>query len=246
MTQSLTRRARLQSQRLRRQRQRRRSIVVLSTAAVAGMTLGMGGSTLALWQDATGWSASATSGYEYFAAGAPGELQPATNGTVDFTVGSEDVSRLQADGQVAITMQTESISQGNKGLRYTVTEPAWGEHFFGAASTTLFQVATPDDCRVGNTPAAPGEPTSTPVSAEYSDSEEPLVETWCLVATIDELPDEGEYSNSVTATAQDPAGTSVEATDTWHATVTSTMDPADEPDHVITFGYETFRPTVED
>ena len=246
MTHPTTRRARLGRLRLRRQRQRRRSVVMLSTAAVAGIALGMGGSTFALWQDATGWTASAKSGYEYFAAGAPGEIQPATNGTVEFTVGSAEATKLKANRQIAIPMQTESVSQGNKGLRYTIEEPAWGDHLFGAASTTLFQVATPEDCTVDNAPAAPGEPTSTPVSAEYSDAEEPVIETWCLVATIDELPDEGEYSNSVTATAQDPAGTSVEATDTWHATITSTMDPADEPDHVITFGYETFRPTVED
>lgn len=246
MTHPTTRRARFGRQRLRRQRQRRRSIVMLGTAVVAGMTLGMGGSTLALWQDATGWSAAAKSGYEYFAAGAPGHLQPATNGTVEFTVGSDEATTLQSEGQIAIPMQTESLSQGNKGLRYTVTEPAWGDHFFGAAATTLFQVASRDDCSVDNSPIAPREPTSTPVDAEYSDSEEPVVETWCLVATLEALPDEGTYSNSVTATAQDPAEVSVEATDTWHAEITSTMDPTDEPDHVITFDYETFRPTADD
>ena len=243
MTQANTRRARFGRQRLRQRRQRRRSVAMLSTAAVAGMALGMGGSTLALWQDATDFSASARSGYEYFAAGAPGETQPATNGSIDFTVGSEEATKLKTDRQIAITMQTEAVSQGNKGLRYNITEPNWGEHIFGAASTALFQVAAPEDCTVDNAPAAPGEPTSTPVSAEYSNSDDPVVETWCLVATIDALPDEGEYSNSVTATAQDPAGTSVKATDTWHSTVTSSMDPSDEPDHVITFSYETFRPS---
>lgn len=220
----------------------RQPVLLAGAAVLAGAALGMGGTTLALWQDQAGFSVSARSGYEYFAAGAPGQTQPATDGSVTFTVGAEHAARLQADRQIVIPLETQSISQGNKGLRYTITEPNWGDHFFGAATTMLYQVPSADACTVDHAPASSGEPRSTPVSAEYSDTDEPVVETWCLVATINNLPDEGTYSNSVTATAQDPAGTAVEATATWHAEVTSSMNPDDEPDHVITFEYETFRP----
>lgn len=224
----------------------RQPTMLAGAAVLAGAALGMGGSTLALWQDQAGFSVSARSGYEYFAAGAPGQTQPATNGTVEFTVGAEHAAKLQSDRQIAIPLETESISQGNKGLRYTITEPDWGDHFFGAAATTLFQVPSAQDCTVEGAPDSSREQSSTPVSADYSDTEDPVVETWCLVATIEDLPDEGTYSNSVTAKAEDPAGTSVEATDTWHAEVTSSMNPDDEPNHVITFEYETFRPGTAD
>jgi len=221
---------------------RRRPALLAGTAVVAGVALGMGGGTFALWQDSTGFTLSAHTGYEYFAAGAPGATQPATDGSVEFAVDPNQAKKLRDDGEVAVTIQTESVSQGNKGLRYTIAEPDWGDHIFGAASTTLFQVATPQDCAVANTPEASDEPASTPVEPEYSTTDEPVVETWCLVATLDELPDEGPYLNSVTATAEDSVDVSVEATDSWHAEVTSSMDPADEPRHLITFEYETFRP----
>lgn len=245
MSYARTRRARFGRQRQRRRRQRRRSIMVIGAAALAGAVLGMGGGTLALWQDTAGFSISTRTGYEYFAAGAPGATKPATNGTVEFTVGPSQAAKLKDDREIAIPMQTESVSQGNKGLRYTLTEPNWGTHLFGAASTVLFRVDSPQECTVDNAPATSEQLTSTPVSADYSDSEEPVVENWCLVARIDTLPDEGEYSSSVTVTARDAAGTSVKATDSWHAQVTSALDPSKVPAHVITFSYETFRPSEE-
>src|SRR5699024_9901321 len=68
---------------------------------------------------------------------------------------------------------------------------------------------------------------------------------WCLVATLGSLPDEGSYTNEVTATGTDPAGTVVADTDSWSADVASALDPAEEADHELTFTYQTFRPGQE-
>src|SRR5690625_3062089 len=170
MTYASTRRARFGRQRQRRRRQRRRSVVLIGAAALAGAALGMGGGTLALWQDTAGFSVSTRTGYEYFAAGAPGETKSATNGTVEFVVGPDEAAKLKDDREIAIAMQTESVSQGNKGLRYTLTEPNWGTHLFGAASTLLFRVDSPQECTVENAPAESDQLTPTPVSAENADS----------------------------------------------------------------------------
>lgn len=221
---------------------RHRPALLAGTAVAAGVALGMGGGTFALWQDSTGFTLSAHSGYEYFAAGAPGATQPATDGTVRYTVDPNHAKTLRDNGEVAFAIQTESVSQGNKGLRYSITEPDWGDHIFGAASTNVFHVNSPEECSLEAHPRVSDERSSTPVAAEYSASEEPIVETWCVVATLDELPDQGSYSNSVTVTAKDSADEPVKATDSWHAEVTSSMDPADEPQHTFRFEYETFRP----
>lgn len=237
--------------------QRMRSAAVLSVAAVAGLALGLGGASLALWQDAAPATGSVSSGHEYFAAGLAGATTPvsdpatpATGDSVAVSVGADQAATLRDEGELAVVFQTDSLSQGNKGLQYTLAPPAdWGDGIFGAAEVSLYWVASADQCAIGTDPATPPSHvnghSSTPVSADYSDTTTPTTEYWCLVATLGALPDEGEYTNEVTATGTDPSGTDVSDTDTWSADVTSAMDPADEADHEITFTYTTFRPGQE-
>ncbi|WP_147915468.1 hypothetical protein [Ruania zhangjianzhongii] len=241
---------------------RARSVAVVATSALLGGALGLGGASFALWEDAVSFDGQIASGYEYFAAGR-GEanastvadsamtavsdaVAPPTGETAAVTIGTADAQMLLEDHELAVPLRTDSLSQGNKGLHYTLAEPDWGDGIFGAADVFLFPVATAADCTVDNAPAdPPAELSSTPVAADYSDATTPTTEYWCLVAALGALPDEGDYTNEVTATGTDPSDTEVSDTDTWSADVTSAMDPADEPDHEIAVTYQTFRPGQE-
>ena len=215
----------------------------LSAAATAlGVFVGAGGTTLALWNTSIDYAAQTHSGYEYFAAGAPGATKAASNGQVTVPIGPEAAATLKEHRAVAVAFETQSVSQGNMGLRYDIAEPDWGDNIFGAATTTLFRVGSKAECTVDAAPSADAKPASTPVGPEYSATDEPVVEYWCLVAVVDEFPDEGETTHAVKARAKDPADVTVEATDDWHGKVTTVLDPAKEPTHQLTLSYETFRP----
>src|SRR5699024_8917295 len=241
---------------------RLRSAGVIGVAGVAGVAMGLGATSLALWNDDVSFTGSISSGYEYFAAGLAGgdlttassETAPPEGDSVTVTVGAEEAQILAETGELAVVVQTESLSQGNKGLQYTLAPPQhWGEDYFGASDVHLYWVDEPGQCTVGGPePALPADGhvtagedggfTSTPVLADYTDTEAPVTEYWCLTATLGDLPDEGDYTNEATVSAQDPAGGEVTDTDSWSAAVTTAMDPAEETDHPITFSYNTFRP----
>lgn len=219
-----------------------RTLKLAAVTSAAGVLVGAGGTTLALWNTSIDFSVQIHSGYEYFAAGTPAATKAAVDGQVTVPIGTEAAATLQEQRAVAIAFETQSVSQGNTGLRYQLVEPDWGDNIFGAASTTLFRVSSAAACTVDAAPSTGTQPVSTPVDATYSASTEPVVEYWCLVAVVDEFSDEGTYATSVEATAQDPADVTVEATDQWHAEVTTALDPANEPPHQLTVRYETFRP----
>lgn len=224
-------------------RPRRLTLAVIAGAALAGIVLGAGGSTLALWNDSASRAGSIGSGAEWFAAGQPGSTSAAPDGTAAVSVGAAEAETLLSQGSVAVPFQTDSMSQGNLGLRYTVAEPKdWGDGVFGAADTALFPVASAADCTVSAVPHDGSSLTSTPVPADYSGSETPTTEFWCLVASVEQLPGTGAYANTASATATAPDSASVTAQDRWSTRVTTSLDAADESDHEITFTYETFRP----
>lgn len=218
-----------------------RNAAVIGTAALAGLALGAGGVSLALWNDGVTFDGEIASGYEFFAAGRPGHTQPAENGTAVVTIGTSEANALVDDGEIAIPLQTDSISQGNKGLRYEVIEPDWGSSVFGAADVAVFPVDSAEQCTAGAAQPT-GDLTSTPISADYSTTETPVTEFWCLVAVLDGLPGEGDYLNTAEVTAEDASGAEVSDEDSWNAGVLSPLDPDDEPDHEIEFRYDTFRP----
>lgn len=226
---------------------RGRRTLAVTAAALAGGAVGIGGASFALWSDAVDVGGSVGSGYELFAVGAPGATAPAPSGTATFTVGAEAATTLVRDGEVALPVQVDSVSQGNKGLRYTVTPPTgWGDGVLGTADVHVFPVPAADRCSVDV--LSPGDPfpsgpyDSTPVPATYSTATAPTVEYWCVYAAYDGPPLLGEYENTATVTATSPAGEQVEDADTWHAAVVADLDPAAEPDHEVTFTYTTFRP----
>ncbi len=241
---------------------RTRSVAVVAAAALVGGALGLGGASFALWEDEVQLTGQISSGYEYFAVGrgeansttvadtamspASSQTAPPSGYSVSVTVGSDDAQVLVDEHQLAIPIRVDSLSQGNKGLYYQIEPPYWGESIFGQAHVRVFPVGSARDCTVTSAPVSqPYDLYSTPVSADYSVTQTPTTEYWCLVATLDALPDEGTYTNTVTATGTDPAGTEVGDTDSWSADVTSAMDPADEPDHELTVTYQTFRPGQE-
>lgn len=218
-----------------------RATATIATAALAGVALGSAGASLALWSDSASFSGEISSGYEHFAAGHVDDTVAAVAGAASVSVGAAEATTLVDTGALAVPMQIDAISQGNKGLRYEVIEPAWGDGVFGAAEVAVFSVGAAEDCTIETIPTA-GPLASTPVASDYSDSETPVTEFWCLVATLDGLPDEGAYTNTVEVTSEDDAGNTVTDEDAWNADVASAIDPAAEADHDIIFEYETFRP----
>ncbi|HLV03682.1 hypothetical protein [uncultured Georgenia sp.] len=223
----------------------RRGLAV-ALGAAAGAALGVAGTSLALWGDTVSVAGRLGTGYEYFAVGAPGQTAPAPSGTAVFTLGPEHAARLMAEHELAVPIQVDSLSQGNKGLSYEVAPPAsWGDGILGTAQVSIFRVDSAAACHVGAQVPTHVELVSTPVPATYTTDTDPTTEYWCLLARYDGSPPLGEYTNTATVTATDPNGTEVSDEDTWHAEVRADLDPAAEPEHHITFTYETFRPGEE-
>lgn len=226
--------------------ERTRSIASIAVSALVGAALGAGGVTAALWLDSAHADGKISSGYEYFAAGvveSSGTADPVLTTADDsrdvtVTIGSDYAQELVDDGSIAVLLRTDSISQGNKGLFYTVTPPDRGDGVFGNSTPLIFPVERASDCSVDDAPSSPpSELSSTPVGASYSDGDDAVTEYWCLVAEF-KRPKTGEYSIKATVKTDQGASDS----DEWSADITLGLDPADESDHPITFHYDTFRP----
>ncbi|MBO0923058.1 hypothetical protein J1G44_00985 [Cellulomonas sp. zg-ZUI199] len=226
---------------VRRPARRRATALVVLAAALLG--LGVGG-TAALWRDAVGVDARLPLGGAVFGVGAPGEVRYATSGTTSLahTFGPEEARTLRSAGAVAVPVQVDSLAQGNHGLTYTV-EPSVDGGLFGLSTWSLTQVGSAQACTTSVTGESPR--TSTPWDATYTDAVAPTTEYWCLVARW--TPVSGTHEDTVTATGSatvpgvgDPV--TVTGSDRWSATVTEDVDPADEPEHTLTFTFRTFRP----
>ena len=226
---------------------RRRTALTAAIAGLAGACLGIGGVSLALWSDSAELGGSVAAGYQSFAVGAPGATEAAPTGTAVRTLGPREAARLVRDGEFALTVQVDSVSQGNKGLHYVVSPPAdWGSGVFAHTDVAVFRVDSPRACRIQVlSPDDVREPSvleRTPVPSTYSESTDPVTDHWCLYAAYDGAPEVGEYANTARVTARPPEGPAVEAEDTWDAGVLARLDLADEPVHAITFTSTTFRP----
>lgn len=228
--------------------------LLIASAATATVLLGsIGGATMALWHAEQSFTSEIKTGKVAFAVGAPGSILAqeanAIGDKLEFTFGKAEAATLLEKLEVAIPLQVDSLSQGNKGMRYAVTPPTFdSDTLFGAAKTELVWVASAADCKVNPSPALPSTVpadyyTRTPVSSDYSADTTPKSEFWCLVATLDKAPGSGTYKNTATVTATPDKGTgTVTDSDQWWANVTSVANAANEPDRTIGFTFETFRP----
>ncbi len=232
-------------------RPRRRTGVTVAVSAVAGAVLGIGGTSLALWNDTVEVTGRIATGYEHFAVGTVGDTVPASGRTATVRLGPDEARTLLDDGEVAVPLQVDSLSQGNKGLRYEVALPtSWGAGVFASSEVSFFAVDDPAACSVDLlTPESvpvDAEHASTPVPAEYTAGSDPTTEFWCLYAAFTGPPELGDYANTATVTADSPADEEVSDEDSWDAVVVADLDPAAEPRHPLTFTYSTFRPGKED
>lgn len=227
---------------------RGRALVVGVLSAVLVVVLGATvGGTLAYWRDTVTVSTRIPVGAVVFGARAvePGVRATYATGsarTVQATIGRDAAATLYATGAVAVVLQVDSLVQGHRGLRYTVTDDVSGG-VLGAATRRLFPVPTAAACTTGAT--GPARSTSTPWSAAYSSATTPVSEYWCLVATFDRV--QGTYANtaSVVADVVPEQGATVADGVTgrasWSAQVLSPLDPAAEPTQRVSFRFETFR-----
>lgn len=229
---------------------RGRPVAALVGVALAAL-LGLGvGATAALWSDREVVDARLPVGVAVFGVGAPaptGSLsQYATHdgAALTFTFGPDEARTLHAEGAVAVPVQVDSLAQGNLGLTYTV-EPSVDGGLFGRSRVTLTRV---DDAQACTTDATAGSDlTSTPWATTYTDAVTPTSEYWCLVARW--APVTGTHEDTVTASGtvdvpglEEPVP--VTGSDTWEASVADAVDPADEPEHTLTFTVTIVRPTL--
>jgi hypothetical protein len=226
----------------RGRRDTRRGRRATAFIVVLGVALGLGGGTaLAVWRDSASTAARMPVGVAVFGAGATGALTYAASEADRLVVpfGPAQAKVLHDAGAVSFAVQVDSLSQGHRGLTYTVT-PAVAGGLFGASTWTLTKVASPAVC----TTSTPGsaQRTSIPWTGTYNEATQPLSEYWCIVAKWAQIA--GTHSNKVTASGTpDLPGTPapVTATDTWSATATNDLDPTVEPTHTLTFNFRTFR-----
>jgi hypothetical protein len=218
----------------------KRGRLVTALVVLLAVVIGLGGGTaLALWRDSASTRARMPVGVAVFGMGAPGQLTYAAAETDDlvFRFGPSQAQQLLDNGVVAIPIQVDSLSQGHRGLTYTVVPDITGG-LFGAGTWTLTRVPSAAAC----TPLTTGTTAtgSTPWTAAYAGPAEPIrSEFWCLVANSVT----GTHTNTVTVTGTPdvPGGLGpVTATDQWRATVGG--NPAAEPTHTLTFDFRTFRP----
>ncbi|MFS0703089.1 hypothetical protein AB6N23_01070 [Cellulomonas sp. 179-A 9B4 NHS] len=232
----------------RPRRRRLRGLVVAAVAVALAVGTGItAGSTVALWRDRETFSVRMPAGVVAFGARtvtAPATATDWATGTgdpVEAVFGPGQAATLYDTGSAAVLFQVDSLAQGHRGLRYTVT-PTVSGGVFGAATLRLFTVTSPALC----VPGATGTPAtaSTPWQPGYSTATALRAEYWCLVATFDKV--RGAYANtaSVVGDVQTSTGTvtdAVRAQASWAAQVLKAINPATEPAHRLTFRYETFR-----
>ncbi|MDA3147484.1 hypothetical protein JSO19_08835 [Leucobacter sp. UCMA 4100] len=229
-----------------------KALTIAAVSFCAGVAI-VAGATAALWTHSATADIKVGEGVQGFAAGHAGAVSQTTGSSIDVPIGADAVTRLIADGSVAIPFETQSLSQGNKGLWYTLASPDWGDGALGHSASNVFKVADAASCTVEAAATATVTPmnaaddrvTSTPVSADYSTSEQATTEFWCFVATLDEPGEVGSYMNTATVTAVDDENLEVTDSDDWSARVLESFDVGNESERVLTFSYETFRPGQE-
>lgn len=239
--------------------QRMKPALWISAGAVAAIALGtVAGGTMALWHDEESFASQIGTGKVAFAVGSPttptgplvtppAKAATASGQKLTFDIGKAEATVLLRDKEIAIPIQVDSLSQGNKGLRYQVAPPVFESNsLFSTANTRLVKVDRAADCTTDPRPTLPSPVpadyyTSTPVSADYSDGSTPTREFWCLTATLNGMPGAGSYTNKVKVTADSSAG-QVSDNDQWWANVTSTANASKEPTTQIGFTFKTFRP----
>ncbi|MFC8191368.1 hypothetical protein ACFUMH_06845 [Cellulomonas sp. NPDC057328] len=226
--------------------------VLTALVVVAAVVVGLGtGGTLALWRDEFRGAARVPVGVAVFGVGAPaapGTLSQyaTTDGqALAHTFGPAQAAALYnggAGGSVAIPVQVDALSQGHRGLSYTVV-PTISGGVFGASTWRLYRVASAAACTTATSSTEASA--STPVPSGYTTTSTLVSEYWCLVATYAPVAGTNEEQAEVTGTPvvpekEDPAD--VQDAESWNVTGYEELDPGAEPSHSLTFTFRTFRP----
>jgi hypothetical protein len=228
---------------------RRRTLLLPVTVGLAAavVTLALPGVTYALWHTEIVDTATIRDAAVLFAV--DGEHASSAAPAVDVPIGKSDLRSLLTERRLAKPIEVVALSQGNRGLRYSVELPAVpaapGDTILGAAELGVFRVADAAACTVDLDIPASAPSTSTPVPATYSDSAVPEIEHWCLRADLGVLPDEGRFTSTTTITGAHALGELVEEVE-WDFAILTRLDAADEPPYEVTFTYETFRTGGDD
>ncbi|RZI92446.1 MAG: hypothetical protein EOO67_08610 [Microbacterium sp.] len=218
----------------------RSAMTFVGVAALSALVASaLPGATYALWSAEMETTGVLTDAATVFAVN--GAEASSADPTVGIPLGPVEAQTLLDDLELAIPVEVRALSQGNRGLRYTVSvPPAADGSLFAAADLAVFPVSDAAECTVAA--ALPDSPSTsaTPVPAGYSDSDVAEVEFWCVRAHLDEIPDEGEFQTSTTITGTHALGELSDVT-VWGFDVLTAFRAAAEPTREIAFTYETFR-----
>lgn len=221
----------------------RRNVVLLIAAGALGtglVALAAAGVTSALWRTELTSHGAVPDAAVLFSVN--GDDASAADPTATVPLGSAEMQTLLDTRSLAVPVEVEALSQGNRGLRYTVELPTTAEtDILHWADLSIFPVDDPTACTVDTDAPSELPPlTSTPVAPTYSDATTPTIEHWCLRADLGALPDEGVFTSTTTITGTHALGDIVETVPA-QIDVTTAFTVADEPTHRISFTYETFR-----
>ncbi len=209
------------------------------TALSALVAAALPGATYALWHAELETTGVITDAATIFSVN--GSEASSADPTVGVPLGPAEAQILLDDLELAIPVEVRALSQGNRGLRYTVDlPPAADGSLFAGADVAVFPVPDAEACTVAT--ALPDSPptSATPVPAEYSDADVPEIEFWCVRAHLDEIPDEGPFQTSTTITGTHALGEISDVT-VWSFDVLTAFRAAAEPMREVAFTYETFR-----
>lgn len=221
----------------------RRDILLMTAAATLGtalVALAAAGVTSALWRTELTTHGAVPDAAVLFSVN--GDDASAADPTATVTLGSTEMQSLLDTRSLAVPIEVEALSQGNRGLRYTVELPTSAEtDILHWADLSIFPVDGPTACTIETEAPSELPPlTSTPVAPTYSDATTPTIEHWCLRADLGTLPDEGVFTTTTTITGTHALGDIVETVPA-QIDVTTAFTVADEPAHCLSFTYETFR-----
>lgn len=235
-----------------RERLVRLPTVVVLALVVAGSALTgvVGGGTMARWRDVERVGASMSAGVVVFGVGAPrpagtagGDYATGPGDPVEFSFGPAEAQELFADGAIYLPIQVDGLSQGHRGLRYTVSRTIAPNGVFADAAVQLLKVPSAEDCREGVVGQA--VTASTLVPATYTATTDLTSEFWCLAATFSPVVT-GSHSSEASVSAdvvREDGTVAGSAGDTagWGAEILRKYVPAAEGTHKVTFTFSTFR-----
>lgn len=218
-----------------------RKSILIAAGLAAACTVTLVGVTTALWRSDLETSAEVRDGAVLFSVN--GVRATAAHPQVDLEIGTAEAQQLAETGALALPIEVQALSQGNRGLDYVSSLTAIDEDsmfYYSVLGITEVESAAACTAEVPVGSHNPGTLSVEMIPATYSDTEVPDTQYYCLRADLTPNADAGTYTSTATITGTHAFGVLTHETD-WEIDVLSTVTPENQPNHVLTFEYRTTR-----